>query len=83
MNLDERCITCGYARGEHKTLKLGWSQRQKDGTMKDVSFWQEGLCPDSHNMQQPSWDMYLFHGPDSGWPYEDVAFKIAHPKKED
>lgn len=73
MNLDEICITCHYPRGSHKTRKLAWTNFPGSDKERLVEFWQEGLCPDTHNMMQPSWDMYLFHGPESGWPYKDLA----------
>jgi hypothetical protein len=82
MNYDERCDRCGYPRGEHKTEQLGWTQTSADGAKKEhIKFWQEGLCPDSHNMQQPSWDMYLFQYRDRGklvFPYEDLARKYMN-----
>jgi hypothetical protein len=77
ISYDELCDRCGYPNGLHKTIKLGWEQASVDGTKKEhVSFWQAGLCPDSHNMQQPSWDMYLFQYKVNGkltFPYEDIA----------
>ena len=71
LSYDELCDRCGYPNGLHKTMQLGWS-----GSDGETKFWQAGLCPDSHNMQQPSWDMYLFQYKVNGkltFPYEDIA----------
>lgn len=72
MNFDEKCLTCGYSRGDHRTEQLHWWSI----SLGDVAVWQEGLCPDGHNSMQPAWDKYLFHGRESGFPYRDEVAKI-------
>jgi hypothetical protein len=51
-------------------MQLGWTRYDCNKVPQKVEFWQEGVCPDIHNAMQPSWDVYLFHGADSGSPYE-------------
>ena len=72
MDFNTVCDRCHYRLGEHKTMELGWAS----GSGEKTRFWQQGLCPDYHNMMQPSWDMYLFQYKIDGklvFPFEDIA----------